>query len=310
MTNSVSAIDATRTLIDQIEHLIHQDVGRHVQALFAAASGGLWSAAHALAGASRPHIGLITGFYVPLGTPPAAETDGPAATALLVTALTRAGIPCRVLTDDPCREACRAALAGAALQDVPVDTVGVDEPLGGMIAAWRDHGITCAIAIERCGRSAGGPPRNMRGVDISAHTAALDELFSAGPWQTIGIGDGGNEIGMGSLPRPLVAEHVNEGEIIACVTPADHLIMTGVSHWGAYGLIAALALLRPDWMSVLLPCLDPALDRAILRKLVTEGPAVDGVTQRQTLTIDTLGLEAHHAKMRQILAVCRRAGHT
>ncbi len=42
----------------------------------------------------------------------------------------------------------------------------------------------------------------MRGTDISAYAAPLDRLFSAGPWRTIAIGDGGNEIGMGGVPRP------------------------------------------------------------------------------------------------------------
>ena len=87
----------------------------------------------------------------------------------------------------------------------------------------------------------------MRGLDIGAHTAALDDLFTAGPWQTIAVGDGGNEIGMGALPRALIAQYVAHGETIACVTPAQHLIVAGVSHWGAYALIGALAVLRTDW---------------------------------------------------------------
>ena len=68
-----------RSLVDEIERLIHVDVGRHVAALFEAARSGLWSAAWALAAAPSARVGLITGFYVPLGTPPAAETDGPPA---------------------------------------------------------------------------------------------------------------------------------------------------------------------------------------------------------------------------------------
>ena len=67
--------------IAAIEALIHVDVGRNISALCAAARGGLFGAASALA--SARHVGLITGFYVPLGTPPAAETDGPVGAALL-----------------------------------------------------------------------------------------------------------------------------------------------------------------------------------------------------------------------------------
>jgi hypothetical protein len=141
-------------------------------------------------------IGLITGFYVPLGSPPAAETDWPVGTALLAKGLEEVGISCRVATDEPCRSACAAALAGAGVSDVPVDTADV----AALIDSWRRAGVTHAISIERCGRSADGAPRNMRG-SISVHIRRRSiELFIAGPWETIAVGDGGNEIGMGSIP--------------------------------------------------------------------------------------------------------------
>ena len=72
--------------VDRIEALIHQEVGRNIDGLFAAARGGLWQAAASLAQATS--VAIITGFYVPLGTPPAAETDGPVGAALLANALT------------------------------------------------------------------------------------------------------------------------------------------------------------------------------------------------------------------------------
>ena len=291
---------AEQTLIDRIETLIHQDVGRNIGALFAATKGGLGRAAGALAAEPAPRIGLLTGFFVPLGTPPAAETDGPAGTALLAAALTRAGVACRMLTDAPCAGGCAAALRGAGLANVPLDVVAIGEPLAGAVAGWRDKGIGFVIAVERCGRSAGGPPRNMRGIDLSAHTAPLDELFLAGPWRTVAIGDGGNEIGLGALPRSLVARHVDYGELIACVTPADYLVMAGVSHWGCYGLIAALAAMREDWRAAMLSCLDPMLDSLILETMVLEGPGVDGVSQRQTLSIDAINIATHHAKLSAI----------
>ena len=43
---------------------------------------------------------------------------------------------------------------------------------------------------------------------------------------------------------------------IACATPADHLIVAGVSNWGAYALIGALAVIRDDWRAALIDCLD------------------------------------------------------
>jgi hypothetical protein len=293
-----------RLLVDEIEQLVQVDVGRNVTALFAAASGGLWSAASALTAAPSARVGLVTGFYVPLGSPPAAETDGPVGAALLAKGLAEIGISCRLATDEPCRNACIAALTGAGLSGVPVDTASVPT----MIETWRRAQITHAISIERCGRSVDGAPRNMRGLDISSYTAPLDELFTAGSWETIAIGDGGNEIGMGSLPRELIAQHVDHGETIACVTPARHLIVAGVSNWGAYALLGALAAMRQDWRERLLACLDEKLEQAVLEATVNNGPAVDGVSRLRAMTVDNLDMTLHHSKLREIRGLVQ-AGH-
>ena len=279
-----------RERIDLIETLIQQEVGRGATGMFAATRGGLWNAVSAFSASQPGYVGILTGFYVPRGTPPAAETDGPAGAALLALAFSRIGVACRLLTDTACRSACEAALFGAGLTDVPIDALSPDAPLQPMIEAWRGLGIDWVIAIERCGLAADGRPRNMRGDDLGLHTAPLDRVFTAGPWRTIAIGDGGNEVGMGSLPDGLVAREVPFGAAIACVTPADFLVTAGVSHWGAYGLLAGLAVRRPDW---LLGCPDPAIERRILETLVQRGPAVDGVTLRQDLTIDGLDYDAH-----------------
>lgn len=289
-----------REPVEHIEALIHQEVGRNIDGLFAVAKGGLWQAASALANAPHPAVGIITGFYVPLGTPPAAETDGPVGASMLARALSRVGIPCRIATDEPCRATCAAALRGT---DIPLDSVPLGGKLDDTIALWRRNGITHALSIERCGRSADGAPRNMRGEDISAFTTPLDDLFLAGPWRRIAIGDGGNEIGMGSVAASIIGAHVAHGEKIACATPADHLIVAGVSNWGAYALIAALAVLRSDWRVALLAGLDANLDGEILRTMVEDGPAVDGVTRQRTMTVDSLPLEVHHAKLNAIRAV-------
>jgi len=291
---------SARESVDRIEALIHEEVGRNIDGLFAAAKGGLWHAASALAAASHPSVGIITGFYVPLGMPPAAETDGPVGAAMLAGALTRVGVACRIVTDEPCRATCAAALRGTK---IPMDVVPLGGDVDDTVTVWRQLGVSHAISIERCGRSADGAPRNMRGVDISAFTTPLDELFLAGPWQRIAIGDGGNEIGMGSLPASLIGAHVVHGETIACVTPADHLIVAGVSNWGAYALIGALAVIRDDWRATLIDCLDAERDGAILRSMVSDGPAVDGVTRQRTLTVDSMPAEVHHAKLRAIRAM-------
>ncbi len=290
----------SRHPIDAIERAIQQDVGRNIGALFGCCAGGLYAAAAAIAATPHPVLGLITGFYVPFGTPPAAETDGPVGTALLAAGLSAAGVRWRIATDTICANACAAALRGASLGKVEIDAVAPGGEATTLAAAWAAQGVTTAIAIERCGPASDGVPRNMRGLDMLPWTAPLHTLFAAGPWDTVAIGDGGNEIGMGSVPRALIAQHIDNGAAIACVTPARHLIVAGVSNWGCFALIGALAVLRPDWRTALLAVLDENLDQAILHATVHNGPAVDGVTRQQTLTVDGLPPEIHHARLRAI----------
>lgn len=288
-----------RPVIDRIESLIQRDVGRGMAPVFAATRGGLYNAASALAEAPAPRIGLITGFFVPAGDPPAAETDGPGGAALMARGFSAAGLHCRLATDTLCGSACRAGLRAAGA-DIPVDTVAPGAGTEDITAIWRENGIDWVIAIERCGPSADGRPRNMRATDISTYTAPLDRLFLAGPWRTIAIGDGGNEIGMGSLPPGLLSRHVPLGDQIGCVTPADHLVTAGVSHWGAYAILSALGMLRPEWNSAMRAALDPDLDRAVVAAMVRDGPAVDGITLRRAMTIDALDASTHASVLEDI----------
>ena len=299
----MASVPAQRALVDRIEALVQEEVGRNISHLCAAASGGLWAMAASIAASAAPVVGVITGFYVPRATPPAAETDGPIGAALLLRALSAAGIRCRLATDEPCRATCAAALVGAGIGDLLMDVAALGAPLDPLVAAWTAAGVTHALAIERCGLGADGRPRNLRGVDIGAFTAPLDHLFLGGPWTRLAIGDGGNEIGMGALPRALIAKDIAHGEAIACATAADHLLVAGVSNWGAWGLIAALAVIRPDWRDAMLEALDPVRDRAIIEHAVRHGPAVDGVTALAELTVDALDMSRHHAKLDAIRAV-------
>jgi len=283
-----------RSEFEAIEALICRDVGRGTQALIDATRGELASAARSLAEATS--VGLITGFFVPRGDVAAAETDGPVGTALLAAALAACGVAARIAVDSPCVDAVRAA-AAASGHEVRVDEVGVvDQPgIERVAEAWKQAGVSHAVAIERCGIAADGRPRNMRGVDVSPWTAPLDDLFLGGAWRRIAVGDGGNEIGMGKLPPGLIAQHVPNGAEIACVTPCDHLVVAGVSNWGAYGLMAALAVARPEWSAIIARFLTPELDLSVTRAIVAETGAVDGVTARREATVDGFGPEVHGA---------------
>jgi hypothetical protein len=118
---------------------------------------------------------------------------------------------------------------------------------------------------------------------------------------TLGIGDGGNEIGMGKLPWGIIRRNIPRGGLVACRVPADHLIVCGVSNWGAYGLAAGVRRLRgapPDG-----DLFEPDRELALLRLMVEQGPLVDGVTGQQTATVDGLGWERYVEPLRRIAAI-------
>jgi hypothetical protein len=283
-----------------IEAVICREVGRGAKPLMDATAGNLLRAVESIAEVHAPRIGLITGFAVPTDQGPRPETDGPGGMAHMAAAFRTAGWSVRLATDALCAPACQVALASLPrAADTPID---IDDAAT-IARRWIDGGITHVISIERCGRSRDGNPRNMRGEDVSAFTPALDDLFLAAKWRRIAIGDGGNEIGMGSLPVELIARTVPNGERIACATAADDLIVAGVSNWGGYGIVGALAAVMPALAPLLLESLDAEHDRRLLERLVREGNTVDGVTRKAEATVDGMPLSTHA----EVIAAIRRA---
>jgi hypothetical protein len=115
---------------------------------------------------------------------------------------------------------------------------------------------------------------------------------------TIGIGDGGNEIGMGKIPWAILQRNIPGGGLVACRVPTEHLLVCGISNWGAYGLAAGVRWLRgaaPD------PDLgDVQRERELLRVMVEQGPLVDGVTGQPTLTVDGLSFDQYAEPLRRL----------
>jgi hypothetical protein len=135
----------------------------------------------------------------------------------------------------------------------------------------------------------------MKGRDITTHMSPAHWLFEeapkALPIKTIGIGDGGNEIGMGKIPWEIIRRNISRGGLVACRVPTDYLIVCGVSNWGAYGLAAGAR-----WLRGIKP--DPELfnsarERDLLRVMVEEGPLVDGVSGQRSITVDGLSFERY-----------------
>ncbi|HVW02824.1 MAG TPA: glutamate cyclase domain-containing protein [Planctomycetaceae bacterium] len=313
-------------LIDQFETLIRRDPAR--RGLIGAddhwgmlCPGHLSAAAADLAAFAR-RVAIVTGFYIPRGEPVSAETDGPLGAALLAAALREVEIDACLVTDQNCASAVRAAAEANGLTTDDVWSAPLDREswVDGFFSDGPGHGLTHLIAIERVGpshtpESLQQQPRkgpvplaefqskvspddfnhchNMRGERIDAWTGAMHQLFEKRPdtppgMKTVGIGDGGNEIGMGCIPWEELARRL-EGEIgakIPCRIATDWNIISGTSNWGGYALAAAVLLLRGE--TERLRPFDREQQRHALEYLVEHGPAVDGVTRRREATVDGL----------------------
>ena len=289
--------------IESIEGVVGTKVRRDISNLVDFSRGQLAMAAESLASHPAPHVGIICGFFVRHAEPASPETDGLNGMAQLAAGLLEAGMRVTVITDAPCAKAVWAVtkvLPGKVnleVVDVDADAVrGLRERL-----AADTHPLTHLVAIERCSLAKDGKPHREHGWDISGDTAPLDYLFADGdwtaPWITIGIGDGGNEIGMGNLPQEIVERDIPNGAKIAAVTGSTYLLVAGVANWGAYGLLAALAVLRPDQRENLLRHFNGEFESTVLTAAVEIGQAIDDsrvdrLGQLQ-MTIDRLPLEDH-----------------
>lgn len=252
-----------------IETLMVERNPRNMQIARAALEPGYFlRAASALRGATGNVI-IGTGFPV-TGT---FETDGPVgAIALYQTLLTLGARPLI---------ACGPLLARALESQYAVLELraeGLDEAHEEARRQLRRLDPVSVIAIERPGLAADGRYYNMRGVDITVDCFYFDTFIEYATCHTIGIGDGGNEIGMGNITPALAGLAITPS-----VTRCDELVVADVSNWAAYGIIALLARWAGrDLLAEIAPL-------AILNYLSSLG-SVDGVTGANTLTED--GLDA------------------
>ena len=122
----------------------------------------------------------------------------------------------------------------------------------------------------------------MRGQDITRFTARTDYLFLHHP-ATIGVGDGGNELGMGNLAAvtPTIPTLVED----PCVTSSTAPVICSVANWGMYGVLAALSIRR---RRNLLPSIEH--ERDLVLRCVAMG-SVDGASHKVEERVDGFTLE-------------------
>lgn len=239
---------------------------------------------------------ILTGFLSP---PPHPETDGPIGSAVLAAALERA---CGAIPVFVCEQevvpVLHAALRGAGLNpapsleaaaSVPHPSVVLPFPLehaSAVTAATRladEIAPTACVAVERPGANPQGQYHFAMGKNVSKGIAPVDLLYKEVASRgvlTVGVGDFGNELGMGAIYDAVRAETpagancgCGCGGGTACATSADVTVVVSVSDWGAYAISACLAHLKRD-LAVLVGA---DVYRRILENAVRAG-AIDGPT--------------------------------
>ncbi|MFO7833126.1 MAG: DUF4392 domain-containing protein [Halohasta sp.] len=288
---------------DAIDHQISLDPGgRNCRPLYTAAreTGGgplVDRAADRLIAAIEPGATVLvsTGFPItPVDTP---ETDGPLGAAVLGRAVARLGAVPVFVVDSSTQPIMTAVAAALGLEPSRIVTPTAAETL-----LARDT-PRVLVAVETPGRTADGSYRNMAGEDITHLVDGVDDLFIEAADRdipTVGVGDGGNEIGMGTV-NSAVETHIDHGETVAAVTAVDDLVVSGVSNWGAYGIVAALSLSVGENLLH-----TPDQERAMLAACVEAG-ALDGVTGQSTLSVDGLPSPIHEHLVGLLNRLCEHS---
>lgn len=215
---------------------------------------------------------ITTGFYV-AGY---AETDGPLGAVVLAKALASLGYEPIIVTDNYCK-------GFFEIEDLPVIYVEFEaktEDLAALLEKYKPVGL---VAIERCGTNVEGDYANMSGKSVAKETAPIDLMFDMayGKVPTIGIGDGGNEIGMGNVKDVIIQELA----LVPCRTLVDYLVIASVSNWGSYGLVAGLSMETGKDL-----LMSFAEIKEYLAKIVALG-SIDGVLKEHVLSADGFSLE-------------------
>lgn len=213
-------------------------------------------------------IFITTGFYVG----GFAETDGPLGSVVLANAVNTLGYQAVIITDEFCR-------GFFELENLMVEYMPFGENKDYCEKLLEKHKPVGLVSIERCGENINNDYANMRGISIKEHTAKTDMLFemTRGHIPSIGVGDGGNEIGMGNVKEIIVKEL----SLVPCKTLVDRLVIATVSNWGAYGIVAYLE--KISKIKGLLPSYETI--SKYLGEIVALG-SVDGVTKEHVCTVD------------------------
>lgn len=252
-------------------------------------------------------VGIVTGAQVPEKMP-VGENDGPLGSLVLAEALGRIGHEVSFYTDTAAAGPIEALAAWRGL-DCPVVRLepGSDDEQRSIAA-----GLDVAVAVERLGGNPNGIIYGATGVSRSGFRCNTDALFRemmALGKPTVGVADGGNEIGCGKI-HAVIAETLADlnftdrtpcGGGVFSVVPTDVLVIGTSSNLACAGVVAALALLRVDAEL----CHTAAAELALIEKGVALG-LTDGGTGRVIAAVDGVPATDHAAAVGLMQAIVRR----
>lgn len=286
----------TNNVFAQIEDIVLQDDMRGMTALKPHMPAGYMESCADLLLDHQGTIFIVTGFYIISAG--ATETDGPPGAVAIGNAIARLGNEVKYVTDEHSSEVVRS-IAEHEVIEFPITNHFESANFANELV--QEHSPSALVAIERAGLIGDGTYRNMRGIELTPFNAKIDHLFDQHPY-SVGIGDGGNEIGMGNLQNVIpTIEH----EFLPknpCVTTTTELIVASCSNWGGYGLIAAMSLKRGE---NLLPSVEDSMQ--MVREIVAVG-AVEGMSGEHKEWVDGRDLDADSACIRDLHALLTDRG--
>lgn len=236
-------------------------------------------------------LAVVSGFYVPAAGAP--ETDGPGGAAILARAFQREGRECEIWTDARCIEVIAecAKAAGCAENTARIAP-----------ASLKERAPDGIIFVERLGRAADGRYYNFKKQDISEWTAPLDALADEAAGlgiHTIGIGDGGNEAGMGNFYDELCALLPGYAACLSVVR-AEFALTADVSNWGAYALTEALSFVWGVRRGI-----EPGEETKMLEAAARAG-AADGISGKCETSVDGFCAAALEKKIAELDALSKK----
>jgi len=170
--------------------------------LFNSCAGDFEAACRSISSTEKASLAVVTGFYISSANPPAFETDGPLGAIFLARSLST-NINISTVTDS---WGIPAMLAG-------VEYCGLGSSVSVLRTGEESIGpVSHLLAIERVGPNHQDRCYSMRGHDVTAFTEPAHVMFNGeaniSRPPTIGIGDGGNEIGMGKISHETIVKNI------------------------------------------------------------------------------------------------------